>query len=261
MRIINELNIRTNDKKPEFQFRAILFIDLLGFKSAIDKSVDDEELFKKIHSAVNSLYRAKDENYKGPLLGKDFGVEISVFSDSLVISKDLNDSGSFYYLLNIAYFTIIEILSSGFLARGAITIGKLYHNKKVIFGPAINNAYLLESKCAIYPRVIVEKEIVEKMLLENHLNEIDEERKWYEKLLKEDEDGLQFIDFLSPYHQFDDFEEYCWLLGKIKELILTGMNSDNNLSVRQKYIWLKNYFNNTLDQLIINSESLPTKII
>ena len=47
-------------------------------------------------------------------------------------------------------------LLSGFLIRGGITIGKLYHNatQGVVFGEALVEAYNLESKDAIYPRVI-----------------------------------------------------------------------------------------------------------
>lgn len=246
-----------NDKK--YQDRAILFIDLLGFKNTVNDSVSSEKLFKKVFRAVNSLYKAKNDNYKGPLKGKEIGVEISTFSDSLVISKELCEPGSFYYLLNMAYFAIIEIIESGFISRGAITVGKLYHDEKVIFGPAINDAYLLESKCAIYPRVIVQKDIVEKMLQNDHFNEMDEERRWYDKILKEDEDGLFFIDFLTPNYQFDDFESYCWLLGQMKKIIQDGLNSVNNESVKQKYIWLKTYFNKTLEMLP-DDEMLPTKL-
>lgn len=249
---------KTGDKK--YQNRAILFIDLLGFKNAVNSSVYSEELFTKIMRAVNSLYKAKGDNYNGPLKGSEIGVDISTFSDSLVISKDLLEPGSFYYLLNMAYFAIAEIIASGFVARGAITVGKLYHDEKVIFGPGINDAYMLENKCAIYPRVIVQKEVVEKMLLQNHLNEVEEERRWYNKLLKEDEDGLLFIDFLTPNHQFDDFEAYSWLLGQTKKIIQEGMNSDNGESVKQKYTWLKNYFNKTLE-LLVDNEMLPTKIM
>lgn len=248
----------TGNKK--YHDRAILFIDLLGFKNAVNDSVYSEELFAKVMRAVNSLYKAKSDNYNGPMKGGEIGVEISTFSDSLVISKDLFEPGSFYYLLNMAYFAITEIIASGFVARGAITVGKLYHDEKVLFGPAINDAYMLESKCAIYPRVIVQKEIVEKMLLQNHFNEIEEERRWYNQLLKEDEDGLLFIDFLTPNHQFDGFEAYCWLLWQTKKIIQEGINSDNNESVKQKYIWFKNYFNKTLE-LLADNEMLPTKIM
>lgn len=247
------------DKK--YQDRVILFIDLLGFKNAVNGSVYSDELFAKVMRAVNSLYKAKGDNYNGSMKGTEIGVEISTFSDSLVISKDIYEPGSFYYLLNMAYFAIIEIVASGFVARGAITVEKLYHDEKVIFGPAINDAYVLESKCAIYPRVIVQKDVVEKMLLKDHFNEIEEERRWYEKLLKEDEDGLLFVDFLTPNHQFDDFEAYCWLLGQTKKIIQEGLNSNIDESVKQKYIWLKTYFNKTLELLDADNEMLPTKIM
>lgn len=50
-------------------------------------------------------------------------------------------------------------IRNGFLVRGAITVGKLYHTDGVIFGPALVQAFELE-KQAKYPRVIVSNEII-----------------------------------------------------------------------------------------------------
>ena len=247
-------------KNIEYEYRAILFVDLLGFKNKVNQSAFDKELLNKVFNAVNSLHKAKEDNYKEPMPGGKIGVEISSFSDSLVISKDIYEPGSFFYLLNMAYFAMVEIVANGFLARGAITVGQLYHNNKVIFGPAMNDVYLLESKCAIYPRIIIQKNIFENMILKDSLNGIGEDRKLYESLVQEDSDGLLFIDFLSKYHQMDD-DAYLWILGKTKELIINGIKENQgNESVLQKYEWLKNYFNDSVDNLPSNDERVPSKI-
>ncbi|HTG56249.1 MAG TPA: hypothetical protein VL943_08285, partial [Niabella sp.] len=44
----------------------------------------------------------------------------------------------------------------GMMIRGGITIGDLIHEENgALFGPAMNEAYRLESNSAIYPRVVI----------------------------------------------------------------------------------------------------------
>jgi hypothetical protein len=48
---------------------------------------------------------------------------------------------------------------SGLLIRGAITIGDIVHDDSIVFGPALNRAYELESQQAIYPRIILDPDV------------------------------------------------------------------------------------------------------
>lgn len=45
---------------------------------------------------------------------------------------------------------------AGFWLRGAVTIGLLHHDEDIVFGPALNRAYELESRHAIFPRIILD---------------------------------------------------------------------------------------------------------
>jgi hypothetical protein len=45
---------------------------------------------------------------------------------------------------------------SGFWIRGAVTVGLIHHDEHIVFGPALNRAYELESKVAIYPRILID---------------------------------------------------------------------------------------------------------
>jgi hypothetical protein len=49
-------------------------------------------------------------------------------------------------------------LRIGFLIRGGVTIGKLYHSRGVAFGPALVTAVEVESRVAVYPRVVLSHE-------------------------------------------------------------------------------------------------------
>jgi len=65
-----------------------------------------------------------------------------------------------FIFINMAYFLTNSLIDYGFIIRGAITIGDLYHDERIVFGPALNQAYEIESTIANYPRVIVDKRIV-----------------------------------------------------------------------------------------------------
>jgi hypothetical protein len=51
-------------------------------------------------------------------------------------------------------------LKIGFLIRGGVTIGNLYHAQGIVFGPAMVEAYELESRTAVYPRIVVSHTIM-----------------------------------------------------------------------------------------------------
>ena len=51
--------------------------------------------------------------------------------------------------------------SQGVWVRGGVTVGNILHDDDVVFGPALNRAYELESKVAKFPRIVLDVEIDE----------------------------------------------------------------------------------------------------
>jgi hypothetical protein len=47
------------------------------------------------------------------------------------------------------------------LVRGAVVLGKIYHEEGIIFGPALIEAHRLE-KHAVYPRIVATVEVIER---------------------------------------------------------------------------------------------------
>lgn len=54
----------------------------------------------------------------------------------------------------------------GFLVRGGITIGPLYHDSNIVFGPALVRAATIEKDLARFPRVVLDSECAELQCLE-----------------------------------------------------------------------------------------------
>lgn len=95
------------------------------------------------------------DNYNGMLPMVDLGKQVTAFSDSIVISYDTSmPGGGFHVLMDLVYICN-DLLGIGIPVRGGVTVGQLIHDERKCFGPAMVEAYLMESQAAIYPRIII----------------------------------------------------------------------------------------------------------
>ena len=140
----------TSTKEEDYEERFIAFVDLLGFKSAIEES-GVSTLIKTIQ-----LLRYESE-YKHLIIEKkDYMIflaghekegdkfhefrEISVFSDLIVVSypvqNDMSVLNNLHKLIHSIYFVQEHLSIESILIRGGITCGKLYHKGNICIGPA-----------------------------------------------------------------------------------------------------------------------------
>lgn len=134
---------------PAYDQRVVLFLDILGFKELIQANRGAE-----VWKALNATKQAQERGFHG---AND--MRLTAFSDSVVASDVVGDGFGFVRLTQYASYLSWELLSLGILTRGAISHGDLYHNDGVVFGPALVKSYEMESKQAIYPRILVTPEV------------------------------------------------------------------------------------------------------
>jgi hypothetical protein len=159
----------------------VMFLDFLGFSQAV-MTWDTTRMLPLLNlltglAASKSTFSIdgaaqEDGSYKIRVTP-----EISTFSDHIVASylgvhldpdltqaqKDIMISIWLGMCLSEAKRIVssiaLEAMKIGLLVRGGITIGKLYHSGGVVFGEAMVDAYNLESRVAIYPRVAVSSRV------------------------------------------------------------------------------------------------------
>jgi hypothetical protein len=114
---------------------------------------------------------------------------VSTFSDHIVISYPIESLGadvSVGMVLMMANRLIGAIASEAMklslLIRGGATVGPLHHSSGVIFGQGLVEAHQLESRVAIYPRVVVSRRIYSNP----HLTSIT---------VLEDADGIRHLNY------------------------------------------------------------------
>lgn len=231
--------------------RIVLFLDILGFRTLINAGREAELLeILKIPVRLQSTWP-----YDGST-----SMRLTAFSDSIVISDVVGDDDFPYQrLVYYASYLTWKFLVRGILVRGGFAVGPLHHEQNVLFGPAMVEAYQLESEFAIYPRIAVSAGVREGLF-----RQADSEgyaaAPITRSILKRDFDGVWYVDFLSMVgvHPTDElFPEKRPLPGgegvsfetheiaaRMAEKIEAILNSrpQNHLRAEIKYNWLANSY-------------------
>lgn len=236
---------RQFEEALRYQNRVVAFLDILGWKKAVLSEGDHVvsmlgktlAQLQGVTSHFSSLRKLLPEDQKWP--GDPV---MTQFSDCLVFSAESNLHGR-EALQRALFILTSNLLQFGFLLRGGVTRGHLFHDSGLVYGPALIEAYELESKVASAPRVILSKELS----LEWGGREITGGYPWIPS-----DDGHLFFNFLSPFMGnlfFTDQKLWQNRLTPIRELII-GKASDPTCpeDVYAKYEWLASYFDRVCDE-------------
>ncbi len=140
----------------EYEQRVVAFLDVLGWGSAVSNSETDSELRRCLLNAAWAL-AAHVQNYvESDTVEHPSRDEYSQFSDSLVVSFPYEAPNDLLRLVRLVSEFQTTLLLSGFLLRGGVTVGSLFHSREIVFGPAMNRAYALEHEVAVHPRVVID---------------------------------------------------------------------------------------------------------
>ena len=269
--------------------RFAAFIDILGFKQMISEieagAEGHQPLFKRLKSVLSFLheesiesdghhdlpvYEVTDEGMIERELGNP---QITYVSDCAIVSTEGTPEG-FKALCNKLTKLSTDLACDGMFVRGGIAYGPLFHDKTFVFGSAYQRAYEVESKIAIWPRIVIDSSALEFMREHDGvfpLNDFGTRR---------DGDGQRYLHpFPFQYHPYYTFDWLGFLL-RVKGHILASLNkcdgrvsgfpealrqldvfycwkemvdgtpdfSGDNPKVLSKYLWLKDEFNRTLVQ-------------
>lgn len=137
------------------QPQIVVFLDLLGFRAKMAQAARDAgraaDLLAQYDAVMADAFEVLDGHhgmfqYKG-------------FTDNIVISSPLRDrfhpEERFGVVTNaVADFQLI-LAREGWFIRGGIAVGDFYMDERIVFGPALVEAYQLEQTAAMYPRVVL----------------------------------------------------------------------------------------------------------
>lgn len=246
-----------NAKTRKYNEALVIFIDILGTSD----NDDFDSLFQ-----INKLFRRltneqEQQDKKSWNQHRIYKRTIFSFSDCTYIVYDykdgIDDSRKDNIELSwVALYNTVnmlqELIKAGYAFRGGVALGKVYYDKdeNIVFGPAVVEAYKLESKCAKNPRVLIQEDTAIKILQwhNDNYNKLKSQEHIYQgissingEIIKIDsEDNKYHLNYLN---NIDCDEE------KLKEFILKQLEkakNNNNIKVMKKYLWLSDYYKNEI---------------
>jgi hypothetical protein len=219
-----------------YQNKFVLFIDILGWGKLITDTSDATEEHEHLLSILKQIKEISDfQSDASDVINTiqansnfDLGsasVKSIHFSDSIVFSFSPT-SASFTQVFGMVSGLSSILAKYGYFIRGGLDFGKIHHEGDVIFGPALNQSYKLESEDATYPRIILSNESLDKIeTISIPDTFLFKDTDYYclnnLSTISEVNDVLDIIKFNCTKfkHQNRVLEKYKWLEVKVRELL------------------------------------------
>ncbi len=238
----------------------VAFIDILGFKEFI-KNND----FKKVNSLFSDINDLRNEalkcfnylKYNDDIKMKPASnIAINIISDSIVISFPKAETNSLATLLYVISFFSFNVLHKyNLLCRGAIAEGDFYVDQNIAYGPALVKACIMESKLAVYPRIIYTRSTIESYM-KNIKNEYENNLLIKKCFADYDiEDDLYYADYIKcVLFKFSndvqkntvESNEVYLIFNSIKKNVEYKLSNETDPHIREKYLYFKKYYNNAV---------------
>ncbi|MBW9107775.1 hypothetical protein JNB89_28935 [Paraburkholderia phenoliruptrix] len=210
------------------------------------------------------------------MTSRDFEERINSFSDCVVISvkPDIREIGLLVY---IVFKISRQLLMAGFLSRGGIAKGLLYHEDgssssnagpPMVFGPAFVAAYVFESTHADGPRIILENSVREHIRRKCDLMPDSKLTAFLNTHIKRAEDGPAYIDVFADFSANDYYKTAPDVSSEIETIhghLCTALDQTADRPLHfKKNAQLARQFNNALQKAgradyHIDGDRLPAK--
>jgi len=224
----NDWNLIDNTTQ-QFDNVYCAFLDIMGYKNK------SKEFFKNKYNLLGRIERALEMTQKTIKISSIFidisEIEISFFSDSITITGSKR-TNNLYNILHFSRVLSAYLSYEGLFLRGGISEGKhLKTNTKIgstfLTSEALQKAYLLESKQAKNPRVLVDASLIH--------NASKEEK---ELIFMENKDYvLDFAPMIINRKGNNENDVYLEMVD-----ILEYKRNSDCIKVKRKYQWVLDYY-------------------
>lgn len=220
----------------------IAYLDILGFKNIVNT-----EKASTIHEIFSNVRLAK-RLVAGGTKGTDVFCEIRkktkfyFFSDSIVCAIPMEEPMAFEVIASNCMLLQHALWLRGMQVwiRGGITIGNLYCGQSEVFGPALVEAYMLESTVAKYPRIVMTEQTYKQGIANSDSKEdID-------FIFKTDTE-LRIVECFKYFRTYES--EFVRLIESVEK----NVQRTTNTNVHEKYVWIKENYNYLFDDLNMTS--------
>ena len=153
---MSRIPVFTLSKTIKYETKIVAFYDIMGWRSKIEQAGNSRKKAAELKNIVRLFAQFKAE-YEAK--NRHLRMRVSTFSDNVVVSATASRRNMLVMMLILAQAQLYAA-RRGHYIRGGMTIGKIVHDDHVVFGPALNRAYYLESEIADVPRIVVDDEFM-----------------------------------------------------------------------------------------------------
>ena len=211
-------------KNVKYSNYCIAFLDILGFKNLIAT-----ESASTIHNIFDSIRRGKKliignrtDDAHWERLRKV--TKFYFFSDTIILAIPMEEPQALELISSHCMLLQHALWYYGLPVwlRGGIACGNLYCGQSEVFGPALIEAYILESTQAKFPRIIMSEATYQHGLA----NSADEDIIFVTK-----EDGVHMVEIFK-YFNYEPERE------RLIRSVQTALQTETVPRVREKYEWI-----------------------
>lgn len=240
------LDQRTELSVPET--RAVVFLDILGFKHLTDELIDRPEEMNRLDQILLFAQR---------LLTGDLGIakdcDVRMFSDCLCVSSPALANGLVRLVATLEHLQL-QLAMHGVFLRGAVTIGQHFQTPRMIMSQALIAAYELESRIAVFPRIVVDAPMLSALSQlspnqwDNPWSSVRRVQHSLELHIREDpRNAVPYLHYMADLHSVDSgplFHHYVMEHKRaVQQWVRRGLSLGLPAEVRSKYRWLIDYHN------------------
>jgi hypothetical protein len=237
---MNEVTPVRGDETPRLVRCAVLFLDLLGVRAMTQGAERDvQRRLVALDDAIGETVR----QYVGP----DAKFPATFFSDTLIVATPADDPALAVDLLTRDAARLqMTLAARGFFVRGGLSLGLHSVADGLVFGPALVEAYALESRQAIHPRIVLSKEA--------------EAAAPRSTRLMRDGDGWAFVNYLDPLLSLVAGPD-ADLEAHREQVARRLFDHRDDKRVWEKYRWVAEYHNafikrNGIDALDVDPDAM-----
>jgi hypothetical protein len=231
---------------PRLRESIVAFIDILGFSqiSSSCESIDESQrVLDRIAVAIKDSREFVRQPFSNDSSAQDTRWATKYFSDNLAFGYPFGDDdrgSTALFIIRCAQRYQLKMSINGFFVRGALTQGPVCLTDEIIFGSALIECYLLESKTSIVPRIVL-SEPLQNLVVDAYQSSENGSESGADQAMCRDVDGWWFVNYLQAAV---DAGRVQWdLIERHKSSILESLSHTTRHDVLPKFGWACRYHN------------------
>ena len=234
-------------RQPRMRESMTAFLDVLGFSHTVLDAAEKGQSQQCLDSLVATLNRARVAVRSAmsqvmPADGARWAVKL--FSDNLLFGYPCDEKESAaeaaVFVLGCVQHYQLHMAIGGFFVRGAVALGPLCVTDEIIFGTALIEAYQLEAKASIVPRVIVTEKLMS-IVTRQPEGAARSQAPAAEDLVCRDIDNWWFVNYLQAAVEPGGVN---WnLVEQHKSSVLASLSRSPRHDILPKFGWVSRYHN------------------